>query len=95
MKSEHMLMYALVFVLGFIVARMMGGRLVEGAATDYYRPTPEQGCQDNYFIYCDGMLEGCFNKCRKPENEDENEDECREQCVVWIQEINSEYGKNN
>lgn len=32
MKSEHMLMYALVFVLGFIVARMMGGRLVGGSS---------------------------------------------------------------
>ena len=30
MKQEHMLMYALVFVLGFVVARMMSGRLVEG-----------------------------------------------------------------
>ena len=26
MKSEHMLMYVLVFVLGFMVARMMSGR---------------------------------------------------------------------
>ena len=30
MKGEHMLMYALVFVLGFMVARMMEVRLVEG-----------------------------------------------------------------
>ena len=30
MKQEHLLMYALVFVLGFVVARMMSGRLVEG-----------------------------------------------------------------
>lgn len=30
MKDEHMLMYFLVFVLGFLVARMMKGRLVEG-----------------------------------------------------------------
>lgn len=30
MKGEHMLMYVLVFVLGFMVARMMSGRLVEG-----------------------------------------------------------------
>jgi hypothetical protein len=30
MKEEHLLMYALVFVLGFVVARMMRGRLVEG-----------------------------------------------------------------
>jgi len=30
MNDEHMLMYALVFVLGFMVARMMSGRLVEG-----------------------------------------------------------------
>lgn len=30
MKGKHMLMYALVFVFGFVVARMMGGRLVEG-----------------------------------------------------------------
>ena len=30
MRDEHMLMYALVFVLGFMVARMMGCRLVEG-----------------------------------------------------------------
>jgi hypothetical protein len=30
MKDEHMLMYALVFVLGFMVSRMMGGRLIEG-----------------------------------------------------------------
>jgi hypothetical protein len=30
MKDEHMLMCALVFVLGFMVSRMMGGRLVEG-----------------------------------------------------------------
>tara|TARA_Y100000389_G_scaffold86295_1_gene83010 strand:+ start:297 stop:596 length:300 start_codon:yes stop_codon:yes gene_type:complete len=30
MRDEHMLMYALVFVIGFMVARMMGGRLVEG-----------------------------------------------------------------
>lgn len=30
MKEEHLLMYALVFVLGFVVARMMSGRLVEG-----------------------------------------------------------------
>jgi hypothetical protein len=27
---KHLLMYALVFVLGFVVARMMRGRLVEG-----------------------------------------------------------------
>ena len=30
MKQEHLLMYALVFVLGFVVARMMSGSLVEG-----------------------------------------------------------------
>jgi len=30
MKGEHMLMYALVFVLGFMISRMMGGRLIEG-----------------------------------------------------------------
>ena len=30
MKQEYLLMYALVFVLGFVVARMMSGRLVEG-----------------------------------------------------------------
>ena len=30
MRDENMLMYFLVFVLGFMVARMMGGRLVEG-----------------------------------------------------------------
>ena len=32
MRDEHMLMYVLVFVLGFMVARMMGGRLVEGGS---------------------------------------------------------------
>ena len=31
MKDEHMLMYALVFVLGFMVSRIMGDRLVEGS----------------------------------------------------------------
>jgi hypothetical protein len=36
MKDEHMLMYALVFVLGFVVSRMIGGRLIEGL------PAPEQ-----------------------------------------------------
>jgi hypothetical protein len=35
MKGEHMLMYALVFVLGFMVARMMGGRLIEGTINPY------------------------------------------------------------
>lgn len=51
MKSEHMLMYALVFVLGFIVARMMGGRLVEGRWPRNADGVPlspasnEQGCQ--------------------------------------------------
>ena len=34
MKEEHLLMYALVFVLGFVVARMMRGRLVEGDNED-------------------------------------------------------------
>jgi hypothetical protein len=33
MKDEHMLMYALVFVLGFMVSRMMSGRLIEGGET--------------------------------------------------------------
>jgi hypothetical protein len=34
MKDEHMLMLVLVFVLGFMVARMMGDRLVEGSGPD-------------------------------------------------------------
>jgi hypothetical protein len=34
MNDEHMLMYALVFVLGFMVARMMSGRLVEGEGVE-------------------------------------------------------------
>ena len=42
MKSEHMLMYALVFVLGFMVSRMMGGQLVEGNCLDQV-PIPP-GC---------------------------------------------------
>ena len=35
MKDEHMLMYALVFVLGFMVERMMGGRLIEPDLSQY------------------------------------------------------------
>ena len=36
MKGEYILMYVLVFVLGFMVSRMMGGRLVE----EPYKPEP-------------------------------------------------------
>ena len=49
MKDEHMLMYVLVFVLGFMVARMMGDWLVEG--DDQKPPTPDMCiktlCQSN------------------------------------------------
>ena len=36
MRDEHMLMYVLVFVLGFMVSRMMGDQLIEG--DEEYRP---------------------------------------------------------
>jgi hypothetical protein len=36
MKDEHMLMYVLVFVLGFMVARLLGDHLVEGDVDLYW-----------------------------------------------------------
>ncbi len=44
MKSEHMLMYVLVFVLGFMVARMMSGQLVEGSRNTLDKATHWGGC---------------------------------------------------
>ena len=35
MRDEHMLMYVLVFVLGFMVSRMMGDQLIEGDEKDH------------------------------------------------------------
>ena len=57
MKNEHMLMYALVFVLGFMVARMMGGRLIEGwnphGLTDGKKCHVASQCKNNcYDGYC-------------------------------------------
>ncbi len=47
MNDEHMLMYALVFVLGFMVARMMSGRLIEGRV-----------CNESQF--CDDDRKACI-----------------------------------
>lgn len=49
MNDEHMLMYALVFVLGFMVARMMSGRLVEG-----------EGVETNTKSYCKELEDSCI-----------------------------------
>ena len=57
MKSEHMLMYALVFVLGFMVSRMMGGQLVEGKNCLDQVPIPPgcRTCTKLYDVkYCKG-----------------------------------------
>ena len=54
MKDEHMLMYALVFVLGlFMVSRMMGGRLIEGTINQNGFPDGHVGCLHDLECYHD------------------------------------------
>ena len=61
MKEEHLLMYALVFVLGFVVARMMRGRLVEGDedpfADMYLQPYDNPDCDQQCGNICDELIE--------------------------------------
>ena len=45
MKDEHMLMYVLVFVLGFMVARMLGGHLIEGDTCTFKGNDKSSGIQ--------------------------------------------------
>ena len=65
MKEEHLLMYALVFVLGFVVARMMSGRLVEGYEGEVYS-WDEIDCskQGNGDWYCKNNMCGSEFNCR-------------------------------
>ena len=69
MKEEHLLMYALVFVLGFVVARMMRGRLVEGNVDLKVEGKVVGTCncsENNYWI--NGTIPSCLIKPEYDEN---------------------------
>ena len=72
MRGEHMLMLVLVFVLGFMVARMMGGRLIEGDEPPHV--VGDKGeCKYNGPIYDDQLI---FNYEKQLCKEKEKKEAC-------------------
>ena len=87
MKQEHLLMYALVFVLGFVVARMMSGSLVEGDNLKFY----EEWEKDDYWC-----VDTCVNHCTDSSEKDSEEcmNNCmrHDRCFMNTNEYTNKYG---